>query len=155
MHIKQNWQKRQKRQKHLQKHLQKHGGVSQRQFKVGEEIRHILAAIILRGDLYDPNLADVSITLSEVVVSADFSQARVYFTALHAGGDTSPNADVSTDPRINTNAILKGLERIQPALQHKLSKRLTTKRCPRLKFFPDTRFEVAGRIDALIAQNRT
>ena len=142
MRIKQNHQHQ-----HFQTHFQSEGGVSQRQFKVGEEIRHILATILLRGDLYDPNLAGVSITLSEVVVSADFSHARVYFTALHADSGNDSSTDI--------DAILKGLERIQPALQHKLSKRITTKRCPRLKFFPDTRFEVAGRIDALIAQNRT
>ena len=125
---------------------QKHqrGDSTHRQYKVGEEIRHILAGLLLRGDVYDPDLARVSITLCEVAVSADFSHARVYFTPTANGGAIACNQD----------AVLAGLARIQPALQHQLSKQLTTKRCPRLRFVLDTRFEVAGRIDALIAQNR-
>ena len=119
------------------------GSPSQRQFKVGEEIRHILARILLRGDLHDPSLADVSVTLSEVVVSADFSHARVYFTAISHGDDDS-----------HADAVMAGLARIQPALQQQLSKQLTTKRCPRLRFVLDTRFDRAGRIDRLIAHNR-
>lgn len=115
-------------------------GYSQRQFKVGEEIRHILARILLRGDLHDHSLNRAMVTLSEVVVSADFSHARVYFTLLD---------------KQDATAALAGLNRIQPALQQQLSKQLTTKRCPRLKFVLDTRFDAVSRIDGLIAKNRT
>ena len=112
---------------------------SQRQFKVGEEIRHILARILLRGDMHDPSVTGAEVTLSEVVVSADFSHARVYFTPLG---------------KQNADETLAGLVRIQPSLQHQLSKQLTTKRCPKLKFLLDTRFDAASRIDGLIAKNR-
>jgi len=39
-------------------------------------------------------------------------------------------------------------------LQHELSKKLTTRRCPRLRFLPDTSFEIAGRVARLIDENR-
>ena len=130
------------------------GDLTQRQCRVGEEIRHILAGLLLRGDVYDPDLARVSITLCEVSVSADFSHAKVYFTPTANTSGTSGNNGASAVTVCNPDAVLAGLARIQPALQHQLSKQLTTNRCPRLRFVLDRRFEVAGRIDALIAQNR-
>jgi ribosome-binding factor A len=115
------------------------GAKSQRQLKVGEEIRHILSQILIRGDLHDPDLDGVSVVLSSVSLSPDFSNARVYFTPL--GG-------------INPELVLAGLMRVAPVLQHELSKKLTTRRCPRLRFLPDTSFEIAGRVARLIDENR-
>ena len=115
------------------------GAKSQRQLKVGEEIRHILSQILIRGDLHDPDLDGVSVILSGVSLSPDFSNARVYFTPL--GG-------------INPELVLAGLMRVAPILQHELSKKLTTRRCPRLRFLPDTSFETAGRVARLIDENR-
>jgi ribosome-binding factor A len=40
-------------------------------------------------------------------------------------------------------------------MQHELSRKLTTRRCPKLKFFQDVSFETAGRVGQLIEENRT
>ena len=112
---------------------------SQRQLKVGEEIRHILSQILMRGDLHDPDLEGMSITISGISLSPDFSNARVYFTPL--GGARSA-------------LVLAGLTRVAPILQHELSKKLTTCRCPKLRFLLDTSFDTAGRVAELIEENR-
>ena len=112
---------------------------SQRQLKVGEEVRHILSQILMRGDLHDPDLEGVSITITGISLSPDFSNARVYFTPL--GG-------------AHNDSVLAGLTRVTPILQHELSKKLTTRRCPKLRFLLDTSFDTAGRVAELIEENR-
>ena len=51
---------------------------SQRQLRIGEEVRHVLAGVFQRGDLHDPELEGASITVSEVSVSPDLRNANVF-----------------------------------------------------------------------------
>ena len=64
------------------------GAPSLRQQRVGEEIRHALAEILLRGELRDPVLSAASITVSEVSVSPDLKNATVFVMPL-GGKSTS------------------------------------------------------------------
>ena len=48
---------------------------SQRPLRVGEELRHALAGIFARGELRDPDLVDVTLTVTEVLVSPDLKSA--------------------------------------------------------------------------------
>ena len=59
-------------------------GPSQRQLRVGETLRHALSEILIREDFFDPDLVNVSITISEISVSPDLANARVY--AMPLGG---------------------------------------------------------------------
>ena len=113
----------------------RNGDRTQRQLKVGEEIRHLLSAILLRGTFYEPELEGVSVTISEVSVSADFSNANVYIVPL-GGGDGA--------------GVVAALGRIAANLQHQLAQQLTIRRTPRLKFRIDTGFENASRIASII-----
>ena len=115
-----------------------HGGRTQRQLKVGEEIRHLLSDILLRGSFYEPELEGVSVTVSEVAISPDLSNASVYILPL--GGGDGPG-------------VVEALGRIAPAIQGQLAQRLTTRRTPRLKFHIDSSFDNARRIDSLIDGN--
>ena len=89
------------------------GDKSQRQLKVGEEIRHLISAILLRGSFHDPDLDGVSITVSEVSISPDFSNARVYVMPLGGG-------DITT--------VLDALGRVSHEIQHELARQLTIRR---------------------------
>ena len=60
---------------------------SQRQLRVGEELRHILAHALERGQLNDPLIQDVPITVTQVEVSPDLKSATAYVITL--GGDTA------------------------------------------------------------------
>ncbi|MDP7375401.1 MAG: ribosome-binding factor A, partial [Alphaproteobacteria bacterium] len=57
-------------------------GPSQRQLRVGEDLRHHLSSILARKETHIPELDQVSITISEVSVSPDLANARIYVMTL-------------------------------------------------------------------------
>ena len=57
-------------------------GHSQRQLRVGEEIRHLLAELLERGDMGDPELRDARITVTSVDVSPDLRNATAFVMPL-------------------------------------------------------------------------
>ena len=57
-------------------------GPSQRQLRVGEDLRHHLSSILARQETHIPELDQVSITISEVSVSPDLANARIYVMTL-------------------------------------------------------------------------
>ena len=57
-------------------------GGSQRQLRVGELIRHELAAMLSRGDIHDPVIEGHLITVPEVRVSPDLRLATIYVMPL-------------------------------------------------------------------------
>lgn len=109
--------------------------VSQRQLRVGEELRHILATIIERGDIRDPDVQGRAITVTEVRISPDLKNATVFVVPL-GGGDVAP--------------ILSGLRRARPFLRHEIAKMIDLRVVPNLSFEPDLSFDEATKIDALL-----
>src|ERR1700733_6175179 len=75
---------------------------TQRQLRVGEEMRHILARIFERGELRDPALHDVALTITEVRVSPDLKRATAYVMPLGGG---------------HTDKVMAGLKRGAPYLR--------------------------------------
>jgi ribosome-binding factor A len=116
-----------------------HAEPSQRQLRVGEELRHLLAELLMRGGLREPALADARLTVSEVRVSADLRHAVVFVTEL--GGELRPER-------------LEALERAAPQLRGEVTRRMRLKYAPDLTFRPDHSFAEATRIEALLAQER-
>jgi len=109
---------------------------SQRQLRVGEEVRHILAEIIARGELRDPALAGKSITVSEVRPSPDMRHATVFVTPLGGVGDV--------------DAMVTALNHASHYLSHELGRRITMRFTPSLHFEADRVFDEAERIDSLL-----
>ena len=101
-------------------------GSTQRQLRVGELIRRALAEILTRGDLYDPDLAHVSVTVGEVRPSPDLRQAVVHVAPL--GGQ---NADL----------VVKALNRNSGELRRQINRNVTLKFSPKLKFVLDRTFD--------------
>ena len=60
---------------------------SQRQLRVGEELRHILAQVLKRGKLHDPAVQDTPITVTEVRASPDLKNVTAFVVPL--GGDAA------------------------------------------------------------------
>ena len=110
-------------------------GPSQRQLRVGETLRHVLSEILMRQDFFDPDLANVSVTISEILVSPDLRNARVYTMPL--GG-------------INVDVILPALNRLAPVIQSLVAKKVHLRRIPRLRFFLDNSFENAAKMNQLL-----
>ena len=72
-------------------------GQSQRQLRVGEGLRHVLAELLLRGELHDPLLAEAHLTISEVRVTPDLRHAVVFVTEL--GGELRRRAAAGAGAR--------------------------------------------------------
>jgi len=112
------------------------GEPSQRQLRVGELVRHALADVLSRGEVSDPDLAGVIVTIAEVRVSADLRHATALVAPL---GHNDPEKVATA---LNRNArFLRGA--IAPALRQ-------MRNMPDLKFQLDTRFDDDSRIDTLL-----
>ena len=110
---------------------------SQRQLKVGEEIRHALVWALKRGEVHDPAVSTTPLTVTEVSVSPDLKNATVYVVALGRGSDEMDEA-------------LLGLQRAGPFLRHCVAERVQLRYTPTLNFSADTSFDSAERINALL-----
>jgi ribosome-binding factor A len=109
---------------------------SQRQLRVAEQIRHVLAEDLSQGAPHDPRLEGVSVTIAEVRVSPDLKHAVVFATEL--GRDLS-------------GQTLAALEHAAPRLAGRIARRMHLKYAPRLRFVADESFAEAARIHRLIA----
>ncbi|HIJ63766.1 MAG TPA: 30S ribosome-binding factor RbfA [Rhodospirillaceae bacterium] len=109
---------------------------SQRQLRVGEELRHAIARILERNEIRDPDVAGRPVTVTEVSVSPDLSHATVFVVPLGGGDSTS---------------LVAGLKRVRAYLRHEVATMVQLRVTPELVFAPDVSFERASRIDALLA----
>ena len=109
---------------------------SQRQLRVGEEVRHHLSTALMRGDIYVPELEGISVTVSEVSVSPDMANARAYVTPL--GGQ-------------DMDEVVAILNVIAPDLQTWIAQKVHLRRMPRLRFMADHSFDNAQKMAQLIA----
>jgi len=107
---------------------------SQRQLRVGEEIRHILAHMVARAEFRDPELAGQSITITEVRVSPDLRNATVFVTPL------------TGDP----TTIVPALQRAAGFLRSQLGAAIKLRNTPSLTFEYDASFDQAERVGAVL-----
>lgn len=108
---------------------------SVRLLRVGEQVRHVLADILLRGDVHDDVLTSHSVSVTEVRMSPDLRHATVFIKPL-LGRD---EADVLKALRTNT-----------AYLQREVARRVQLKFAARLKFIADQSFDEGSHIDALL-----
>ncbi len=108
---------------------------SQRQLRVGEELRHALASIFAHGDLRDPAIAARPVTVTEVRASPDLKNATVFVSALGGGDDAE---------------LLAALNRARPYLRSRLGSLIHLRYTPNLSFERDTSFDEAERIASLL-----
>ena len=113
--------------------------VSQRQQRVAEEIRHVLANIIQRGELKDPQLMDLSVTVSEVRVSPDLKNATAFIAPLGGG---------------SSEALATAMNRAAPFIRMRLGKELSLKYLPKVIFEADKSFDYAQKIESILAQSK-
>jgi ribosome-binding factor A len=110
-------------------------GQSQRQLRVGEEMRHVLARIFDRGELRDPALQDASPTVTEVRIAPDLKHATVFVMPL--GGKNAPE-------------VVAALRRASGYLRMAMAREIDLRVAPMLGFELDASFEYASKIDALL-----
>jgi len=110
-------------------------GRSVRLLRVGEQVRHALSDILMRGDVHDDVLASHSISITEVRMSPDLRHATVFVKPL-LGADEAE--------------VLAALKRNVRYLRGEVSRRVNTKYAAALKFLPDESFDEGSHIDALL-----
>jgi ribosome-binding factor A len=117
-------------------HHQNHSaGGSQRQLRVGELIRHELAAMLSRGDVHDPVIEAHMITIPEVHMSPDLRLATIYVMPL--GGR-------------DEQAVIAALDRNKRYVRGEIARRVNLKFAPDIRFRIDERFDEAERITKLL-----
>lgn len=99
---------------------------SNRQLRVNELLRRNLSDIISEVDLYDLDIKNISITVTQVKSSADLKIAYVYVLPL--GGDYEKK-------------VIQNLINLKGYIKNKLSKKINLKFMPEIKFIPDDTYE--------------
>lgn len=110
-------------------------GSSHRLLRVGENLRHALSEIFTRGEIRDPSLDGVSITVTEVRCSPDLRNATIFVMPL--GG-------------VNERDVVEGLNRNSKYIRGQLSRMVSMKYLPTLKFTSDSSFGEADHIEQLL-----
>jgi ribosome-binding factor A len=118
----------------LKKHS-KPAGPSQRQLRVAEEIRHVLAGVFTRHEFRDPELAAAEITVTEVRIAPDLKRATAFISRLG---------------RSDAGALIPALVRATPYLRGQVAHALRLRTAPDLVFEPDTSLDYAMKIEQLM-----
>ncbi len=110
-------------------------GRSVRLLRVGEQVRHALSDILMRGEVHDDVLASHLVSVTEVRMSPDLRHATAFVKPLLGS---------------NEQAVLKALRTNTAYLQRAVASRVNTKYAAKLKFLADESFDEGSHIDSLL-----
>ncbi len=108
---------------------------SQRQLRVGEDLRHLISNALLRESFYDQIIENNTITITEVNVSPDLKNAKVYIMPL--GGE-------------NKLEVLDSLNKSNGRIKKLISSNINLRQIPKLQFKLDETFEYAKNIENIL-----
>lgn len=108
---------------------------SVRVLRVGEQVRHVLSEILMRGDVHDDVLASHVVSVTEVRMSPDLRHATAFIKSL-LGQDEA--------------AVLKALRTNTAYLQREVAKRIKLKYAAKIKFLADESFDEGSHIEKLL-----
>jgi ribosome-binding factor A len=110
-------------------------GRSVRLLRVGEQVRHALSEVLMRGEVHDDILTKHPVSVTEVRMSPDLRHATVFVKPL-LGQDEE--------------TVLKALRTNTAYLQKSVATRVNTKYAAKLKFLADESFDEGSHIDSLL-----
>lgn len=113
----------------------RHKEPTQRQLRVGEELRHALSTVLFRNDVGDPALDGLSITVSEVRISPDLRHATAYVAPL--GG-------------MDADRMIELLSKSAPLIRRAVTSRVNLRYSPNIRFKRDESFDYAMKINELM-----
>jgi ribosome-binding factor A len=114
-------------------------GPTQRMLRIGELVRHIVAELLIRGEIHDDVLASHVVSISEVRISSDLKLATAYVMPL--GGK-------------DTEKVIAALERHKKFIRAEVAQTLDLKYAPDIRFREDETFEEVSRIDRLLFSDK-
>ena len=110
-------------------------GRSVRLLRVGEQVRHILSELLMRGEVHDELLTATSVSVTEVRMSPDLRHATVFVKPLLGANEAD---------------VLKALKTNTAFFQKEVAKRVKMKYAAKLKFLADESFDTAEHIESLL-----
>src|SRR3954453_17401225 len=113
----------------MARHNESPEGRSVRLLRVGEQVRHALSDILMRGDVHDETLASHMVSVTEVRMSPDLRHATAFVIPL-LGADAE--------------AVLKALPTNTAFLQSEVARRVNLKYAARIKFLLDESFDTGS-----------
>jgi ribosome-binding factor A len=111
-------------------------GRSVRLLRVGEQLRHILSELLMRGEVHDELLTATSVSVTEVRMSPDLRHATVFVKPLLGANEAD---------------VLKALRTNTAFFQKEVAKRVKMKYAAKLKFLSDESFDTAQHIESLLS----
>ncbi|RJG42969.1 MULTISPECIES: 30S ribosome-binding factor RbfA [unclassified Mesorhizobium] len=111
-------------------------GPSQRQLRVGEQVRHALSETLQRGEILDPVIETTVISISEVRMSPDLKIATAFVSPLGARDDAAVIETLNKHAR-----FIRG--RVSSALRQ-------MKYMPEFRFRLDTSYDNFAKINELL-----
>ncbi len=110
-------------------------GPSVRTLRVGEQVRHALSDVLMRGGVHDPVLASHMVSVTEVRMSPDLRHATAFVKPLLGREE---------------EAVIKALRTNTAFLQREVAKTVKLRFAPKLKFIADESFDEGSHIDRLL-----
>ncbi|WP_422343319.1 30S ribosome-binding factor RbfA [Parasphingorhabdus sp.] len=110
-------------------------GRSVRLLRVGEQVRHILSELLMRGEVHDDVLTSHSVSVTEVRMSPDLRHATVFVKPLLGANEAD---------------VLKALKTNTAYFQKQVASRVKMKYAAKLKFLADESFDTAEHIENLL-----
>lgn len=110
-------------------------GKSVRLLRVGEQVRHAISDVLMRGDVHDATLQSHLVSITEVRMSPDLRHATVFVKPL-----------LGQDEEV----VLKALRTNTAYLQGEVARRVNTKYAAKLKFLADESFDEGSKIDTIL-----
>lgn len=108
---------------------------SQRQKRIAQEIKKIIASALERGDVKNPLLSDYLITITKVDISPDLKLCTVYFMTLNGE---------------NLGQIEDDLNAETWGMKKQIASKLKLRYTPDINFRMDTSFAEVDRIEQLL-----
>ena len=112
---------------------------SQRQLKVGEELRYLIANVLLKETFYNEHISNNNVTITEVNVSPDLKNAKVYIMPL--GGEYQYE-------------VVESLNKVSGRIKKLISSSVKLRQMPKIYFKIDNSFENAKNIENILKKIR-
>lgn len=108
---------------------------SQRQLRVAQEIKKIIAEALERGEVRNPLILNYFVTITDVDIAPDLKYCTVYFMTLNGENLGQLEDDLNAEAR---------------AMKKIIGSRLKLRYTPDINFRMDTSFEEVDRIEELL-----